>query len=430
MAGTRFHRVLMVAVLLAAMGVAAEAVAASEGGCRVKAYIKRGDDVIAEWENSDGPTAVYLTPGIEYKFLGSCSCTDNVTLSSNIGDPPKGAGPGGLPWFTHTFALTSGGIYWIEATCTRSLQKSRGSFYVVLMDLERVGAPSIEAANTYSENQTIRVTAKLDMTTPLTSFSGTVNIAEHNTTIYEENGGTLPASVTIPDDQTGSTTFVAKSIAGPKTRFVAGPDHASVHATNYASWVVGVEQWVDTNDNDRVDWLEEWSDDILASYQDLTHEIGGVTGKVTAIGVDLYENGTCGETTMGEETFRLNPAAPDTRTDRERQLHNTILHESRHVFQTYDCYRTGFPGMNDDEHDTHEDPDNDDDPIWQAIDGDWLPEVVFYDSEKGENSILDGDTENANGSHGDDTHDDWLTIAKLALEKDAVEFADKYEHVD
>jgi hypothetical protein len=298
------------------------------------------------------------------------------------------------------------------------------------MELTCVGNPTIEKPNTYSENQTIRVRAILDLDTTLTSFSGIVAIAEQNTTIYEENGGILPASVTIPDDQTGCTTFVAKSIAGPETDYTTPPGNASVRATDYTSYPASVAQWVDVGGNDRVDWCEQWSDDILASYQERTDEVGLVTRQVMGIQADDYDPDASGSTWTGEDVFHVNPAGPGLRTDQGRALHGTVLHESRHVFQFYDCSRTGFPGMTDNEHDTHEDPDNDDDPLWRADDGDWLPEVVFFDSEAGPNSILDGDATNPNGSQGDVTFDPMAGVVKIALQSDANEFEDDFKHLD
>jgi hypothetical protein len=107
----------------------------------------------------------------------------------------------------------------------------------IAIKLELVST-TISTDGKYSEDSTIRVTAvNVSIRAPVTGFTGAVNLAEDGTAIYTQNwpnGGTgLPALVTISSG--GTATFVAKSLAGPKTEGQNGakPDPALITATNY-----------------------------------------------------------------------------------------------------------------------------------------------------------------------------------------------------
>lgn len=420
----RTRRALVgLAVLVATLAPVLEASAASEGGCQVTLTIKRGESIVAEWVNSSGPQNAFLNTYSEHTFSATCSCGHDVTLTSNIstGTPPatKGAGPGQNPSFTHSFMDLSetAGDTWVEATCPVADPDttSRGVFSVGQMKLERAGNTSIEAANTYSENTTVRVTAVIKDGVTCTTFTGTVNLAEiPPSDIYTENGGTLPASVTISSG--GTTTFVAKSIAGAKETYTTPPDDAEIETTNYSVYNPGarlkIPQWVDNDSDDRRDWCQFWTNTLLVHYQIKTGEVAGVTNQVTGIGADTY--GALYGSTVGEGTvIRINPAAPNHRTNAAHDLADTVLHESRHVFQHFDGNRS----VGDDHGNG---PDNDDD----AGTGDCLPELVYYASERNPNGIQDYDDVGT----GDNSFDDYDTIAYPAIQADANEFADKYEN--
>ncbi|MFC1806606.1 hypothetical protein ACFL09_06475, partial [Planctomycetota bacterium] len=283
--------------------------------------------------------------------------------------------------------------------------------------LERVGNTSIEAANSYSENTTVRVTAVIKDGVTCTTFTGTVNFAEiPPSDIYTQNGGTLPASVTI--SSAGTTTFVAKSIAGAQEPYTTPPDDAVIEPTNYSFYNPGgtgleIPQWVDNDSDDRVDWCQFWTNSLLVHYQIKTGEPAGVTNQVTGIGADTYEDNSYGSTVWEGTVFRINPAAPDHRTNADKALADTVLHESRHVFQSFD----GNRGVGDDDGNG---PDNDDD----AGSGDLLPELVYYASERDPNGIQDGD----DAGTGDNSSDDYDTIALPAIQADAIEFAANYRN--
>ena len=137
----------------------------------------------------------------------------------------------------------------------------------------------------YSEDSTIRVTAMDQNNQPLTSFTGTVNIAEDGTSIYSGNSG-LPPSVSITSG--GTATFVAKSLAGPKTEGQNGapPDSAKIKATNYPVYQgasLSVPQWITsgahtdplaTNPTATYDWFQYRMRDI---YNNAIAAGGGLT---------------------------------------------------------------------------------------------------------------------------------------------------------
>jgi hypothetical protein len=104
----------------------------------------------------------------------------------------------------------------------------------VAMKLEIEGDTVISDDGNFSEDTTVRVTAvNADTGETLTSFTGDVLIAEQSEIpIYSQNGGTLPSSVPITAG--GTTTFVAKSLAGPNDDGGnQGPDPAQVITTNF-----------------------------------------------------------------------------------------------------------------------------------------------------------------------------------------------------
>jgi len=403
-------------VLAVSLAVAARAQAASEGGCQVTLTVKKtGEEpVLGTWVNGSGPTDLFLTTDVSYTFTGSCSCGHSVSLSSctSIG---KSAGPSAPASFEHTFTTASSSTndLWVKCTCPVEDpdKESNGTFTVLEMELSQTGR-TIEAANSYSENAEIRLTAVFADATCCYDFNGTVNLAEDGTAIYSQNGGTLPASVTI---ENGYEDFDAKSIAGAKTPFLAKPDPAKIKTTNYSVYSIAslpILQWLDENSNQRVDWCEDWVDDLLEEYQGSGGELGIVTGRVSYVAADSYTANTYGQMqAWGSYAFWINPAATKHRTNGDSYLMDTVLHESRHVFVDWDCHRSVGT-------DNGAGPDNDDDEGT----GDKAPELVYLASETGTTGVRDG----VDVGTGDGTADNYAQVVLPALEADAVDFADDY----
>lgn len=136
----------------------------------------------------------------------------------------------------------------------------------VAMKLEQVGDTVISKdangnfVEPFSEDTTVRVTAvNAETGATLTNFTGEVQIEEmvlpNTVEIYSQNGGELPASVTISGG--GTTEFEAKSLAGPPDD--GGnqkPNDAVIITTNYPVRQADptkpprlvIAQWVDNID--------------------------------------------------------------------------------------------------------------------------------------------------------------------------------------
>jgi len=298
------------------------------------------------------------------------------------------------------------------------------TLYTAEMKLELVGNIAIDATNSYSENATVRVTA-VDPSSgaTLTGFSGKVYLAEDGTGIYSQNGGVLPASVDLLG---GTTEFVAKSLSEAKVAFRTPPDPAKVKSTNfpvYRPWgplspsSLSIAQWVTSGG--RVRWCQEWSDALLTAMKGAGGEVGELANKVSEVRVDDWTSNRYGYTTTGSTVVHVNPAAPRHRTNASHELSDTILHESRHIFQAWECEQSPAGAVNNDAGGLNliDDPNNDDDPGLFS-DGDWLPEIVTYASEMNPNGLRDGiDT-----GTGDGSPDSWSIVVSPAWEGDATEY--------
>jgi hypothetical protein len=229
----------------------------------------------------------------------------------------------------------------------------------VQMKLEKVGNTTIENANNYSENTTIRVTAvnPADGTT-YTWFGGTVNIAEDTSapgyvSIYSQNpdkGADLPATAVITSG--GTTTIVAKSLCEVLTVNSALPNAATIITTNYAVYggaPLSISQWVDVQTLDpratgsTIDWVEARALGISA---------GGTEKSAVLQSMTTYDDNdtSAGGAFASGTTVSINPTFPTFRLDlpqtREAYGHTwnanhdftwTFIHECRHCWQYCQC---------------------------------------------------------------------------------------------
>lgn len=98
----------------------------------------------------------------------------------------------------------------------------------------------------YTEDNVIRVTAvRADTGAVLPSFTGTVGITEQNGTLFAENAGELPSSVSISSG--GTATFTAKSHSNPNVTGDGPPPAAQIITTSYPVYgspgYLSVPQW-------------------------------------------------------------------------------------------------------------------------------------------------------------------------------------------
>jgi hypothetical protein len=147
----------------------------------------------------------------------------------------------------------------------------------------------------YSEDTKIKVTAVQADGTPITNWSGTVNLYEDTSVsgyVSVYNAGTgLPESVTIPPNAGGSTTFVAKSLVSSPdklnppnpARLTTKVPGGMVLPNDYAIYAgpLQVPQWIVTNTIDTppdspdgkphaaagtYDWVAARARDIVGNY--------------------------------------------------------------------------------------------------------------------------------------------------------------------
>jgi hypothetical protein len=248
-------------------------------------------------------------------------------------------------------------MFWISGA--DYLNPSMGNLDVVqvAMKLEQVGTTTINTSNNYSEDTTVRVTA-VDASTgeTLSGFTGTVNLGEDGTTIYSQNGGTLPSSVNITSG--GTVTLVARSLAGPKTEGQNGqkPDDAKVKTTNYSLYGgsdLALPQWVISNTqidpraadpSTTYDWFQTRARDVF----------NAATGDVRTVLNAVSTYALVASTTSGvacQTHWVRGPQSPvvcvpyytqlrlDSATNticgnaRAKFLTGSIYHEGRHAYQ-------------------------------------------------------------------------------------------------
>lgn len=165
-------------------------------------------------------------------------------------------------------------------------------------------------------------------------------------TIYDQNGGDLPTTVEI--GFSGTTTFVAKSLAGPLDG--AKPRSALITTTSHEMFggaPLEIEQWVDDRSiHDRAigpvyDWVEARARDIFAGAS------GPVLDAVASVsGYTMVLSGPPGSVDPQHQAptlMRVNPhflemrldtaIAPICQQTKSRMFTNVIVHESRHAYQ-------------------------------------------------------------------------------------------------
>ena len=335
------------------------------------------------------------------------------------------------------------------------------------MRLEKVGDTTIDPANEYSENTTIRVTAVFASGTACTAFTGNVYIAEYGTNIYSQHtdkGAYLPTCVEITSG--GTATFVARSLADPinygPTEPGDPPDPAKLVTANFpveAPGYLDVPQWTDDlgkfngyADSDVYDWFEKRTEDIFQKATDLytsgsDPDVLAVLMKISGYDLQADQGKGYAEAYLRQATSHIsfNPHWVEMRLNisDDDYYHkcgdiapgpdhtHTVLHEARHCYQAYltsrDATSVEGLGYNDD---PSIDYDNDED-------GDYLVDEVPVDPNN-EGILLDtsGLREKCVGNvafSDDTTWDDYQKDATdpperwdNVRERDAEGFAVKY----
>jgi hypothetical protein len=344
------------------------------------------------WLCQFGPAAFTVTPAAgQQPTVSSISPNSVLVGASNVSITISGSGFGSSPTVNLPQGFTNGGqtpsadgtSIAVVVSVGTNVQRGANSITVttgagtsnpgtitvnpvVAMALKLVGTV-ISTDGNYSEDSTIQVTAvDANSHAPITTFTGTVSVAEDGTAIYSQNtgsGGCLvyfqnacvaASSITISTG--GTATFLARSVAGPKTTGQNGapPDPASIKTTNYpvdggASLVV--PQWIVSGNlidpfatGPVYDWFQSRTKDIreraTGNLATVLAAVSGysLNGILTGGGRSM---GSWGSLTSVVEfnpffvTFRLDsavisycglPGAPHA-------LANALYHEARHAYQ-------------------------------------------------------------------------------------------------
>jgi len=251
--------------------------------------------------------------------------------------------------------------------------RTPGGFATTSVTVEQVIAIRLELLSTvistdgkYTEDSTIRVTA-VDANTRavVTTFTGAVNIAEDGTSIYTQHAGNMgPAclvyteakcqsSVTISSG--GTATFVAKSLADPKTEGPNGtaPDPAKLKATDFpmeTSSSLPVPQWITSGTQidplaigSVFDWLQSRMKDIFTKSSGTLRDVL-LTVKNYSTDASLGTAATYGSRATAQSPMRINPFYSAYRTDSAQSgmceqpaqphaLAWIYYHEARHAYQ-------------------------------------------------------------------------------------------------
>jgi hypothetical protein len=249
----------------------------------------------------------------------------------------------------------------------------------VTMSLQLMGT-AISTDGKYSEDSTIQVTAMDNCSTILTGWTGTVNIGEQSQVpIYPQNyngGSGLPPSVTISSG--GTATFVAKSLAGPRTEGAGGakPDDAQIVTTDYpvcGGQPLAVPQWISSDSHGEpgdidprasgpvFNWFQSWTSDLFNTAADTRGDLNTVLSTISSYALDPTDpNVATTDKVWGQpqSSVRFNAFFNVLRTNedggsvcgqaRTGFFANTLYHEARHAYQTS---LTNLPPGNDEDHD-------------------------------------------------------------------------------
>ncbi len=212
------------------------------------------------------------------------------------------------------------------------------------LEVERLGEPTIEDGNNYSENTRIRVRLVYPPRHPLagrlvTGYRGTIRIEEWNTQIYDGLYGAsrLPRDVRAPD---GEVEIVLKSLARyahfdmrnmpvPQIAVHAGAGHR----------LLQIPQWVDTDGNDKTDWLEHRVEDLLGRARASAEPPVAQAAAALHAWEQSYKRDCGGFDESRPGVITISAACLDWdgldshRINRHRELTATVLHELHHVWR-------------------------------------------------------------------------------------------------
>lgn len=210
------------------------------------------------------------------------------------------------------------------------------------VELERLGEPTIDRANNYSENTRVRIRLVRDGMR-VAGWRGAIRIEEWNSQVYDGLYGAtqLPMEVAAPS---GETIVVLKSLARFAhfdMRNMPIPQIA-VHAGGEPR-LLQIPQWVDADGDDKTDWLQRRVDDLLARARASAEtEVARAAAVLTSWEQSLKRD--CGGFDEAHpNAIMVSPACVDFdgadshRINRDYELTATVLHEMWHAW-SYHAY--------------------------------------------------------------------------------------------
>lgn len=217
-----------------------------------------------------------------------------------------------------------------------------------IIDIQQLGFAHIEPANNYSENVRLRIRLLYPQDHKkagqvIRGLPGELIVSEYVTKIYDGlHGATaLPVKLTAAEGQWELTLKSLARYTVPDQRFAPVP-RIEVHYQSLDEILessITMPQWVDTDGNEQMDWLEHRVNDLLAAMR-----VSNVAEVVEVINSlegwhESYRIECGGIEADNPYVARIAPSCinwdgeNDHRLNSNFELTATILHEARHVWQ-------------------------------------------------------------------------------------------------
>jgi hypothetical protein len=284
-----------------------------------------------------------------YTFTGE-SCTDTAVTFASF--TATSAGSGNLTLtaegYGDGFAPQTKGESQTASTAVSAVQPA--------IKLTLVGPITISTDGLYSENAVIQLQAVRSDTGASVAFPFPVYLMENGTSIYSQNGGTLPGQAPNPValSASGSAQVTAKSLAGPATSSTA-PGPAQIQSSNFQTYggSLQIPQWItsgtviDPRASGMVyDWFQSMSKNLApASGNPVLATLTSYT--LSAAPCNDAGAGACTpQSHSATSSSQINPFSTSMRVNSPAQTYpttcgvyrghefaDTLYHESRHAYQ-------------------------------------------------------------------------------------------------
>lgn len=208
--------------------------------------------------------------------------------------------------------------------------------------VERLGEPTIEATNNFSENTRVKIQLRYPAGHVLAGklmkrYEGPIRIEEWNGRVYDGLHGASPLPITIHAPE-GEAEIVLKSLARYSMydlRNMPVPQIAVYLAQQ--SVRIQIPQWVDADGNEKTDWLEARVNDILRRARASPEPVVAQAANSLEAWDQSYRRDCGGFEEQRPTTIHIAPACLDWdggnshRLNTHQELSATILHELHHV---------------------------------------------------------------------------------------------------